>query len=1364
MTAYPTEINTLQEKAEKLRKVFSSYPGISGNVEELIGKLIKNPRNLIVAFDIENHLIKYFNYYLKVPEGKEAVEFLFSYLFDCLNKKEIQGSVAKSLLRISLKLIEEYQKEEQNEFLKIAYDTFKILSEIEISEDLPKLDSLRIIGKTILKKDIKEPGLLAVFKNIFKKYIKALYESISSISDPVKYFRDYFLQGYPFVEKAFNAFYQEIIKNSKKIDETEALEELVAIPSGMEIFSQLREMHRHFINPGNPWLELQNRIYYFFWITENPQLSEIFDFTIREIGKSFKSYLKSSEEIDKNRILELLEKLFVHFEQFFDKFPDAVLFSLEEIADALFSLENRELFGFFNESLINLGFQLPETRGFSEEYIVSDNRNHLRNLRLWIDIIAKAPAQSKELIAALSIYLYFGGVHIKDTDFFQRDVTKLLNSDISQIFYLIKPILLKLPVYFNEINAEGQLRTVSTEVDEIYRRKDPLIHFVRKQIHVESSPLIIELLRETFKFWSTGDVTELKKYVPKELIEELKNEKEHFRDLGELLNSVLKDYNSIDDLILSPIDLITSKLNAQNGSHQIKSKLILAIRLYQLLYSKYRINYCELEQFLKETIYLGLPDGSYLAEIFAEDSLQKKIEALLDYLEELKGIILSPQKFEAFEDIAHKRHIVAGIPSVYGRYSERKFNALSVFLRLESILQSLLDEVEQSLDLEFITRATLFRIEKYLKIFSRVLELNGLSSQKFINTLHMLTVALEIRRFTFSQYMDIFRNLSESVSDIVNTYCTAPYKRWLLKIIPKLFNLSDKTPQESFEIINSNSEKFLRDVVTQYPALSQLDRLIGRIIKTAYNQAEKLQYSELDLLMTYDPKKIICDIYAPRKEINDRIHLGNKGHNLIKLTSKGIPVPPGFILTTEVFRCREVIKNFEPAHEHFQRELKYAMKRLETASKRKFDDLSNPLLVSVRSGGAISMPGMMNSFLNVGINETIAEGLSKRTGKPWAVWDSYRRFLQCWGMSFGLDRDEFDNIINYYKKKYKVDFKIQFTPAQMKEVALAYREFILSMGIKIEDDPWRQLVTAINQVLNSWYSIKAKTYREILGISEDWGTAVVIQKMVFGNLDTNAGSGVLFTRNPKDPSDRLVLWGDYTPGAQGEDIVSGLVNTYPISIEQKQLENRKEKSLEESFPEIYEALLEIAENLLYREKWEHQEIEFTFEGRGKSDLYILQTREMSYVKGEMITVFIPTPALNESKLGTGIGVSGGALSGKIVFDVEDIKNIKSTEPTTPVILVRSDTVPDDIGHIAHADGILTARGGSTSHASIIATKLGKTCVVGFSKMIVNQSEKKCKIGKRTLKKGDYISIDGRSGLVFLGKHPTHEMYLSTEYF
>ncbi|MEN2994683.1 MAG: PEP/pyruvate-binding domain-containing protein [Thermodesulfovibrio sp.] len=1358
---------TVEKEFEKISNIFSSYPGILKATTNLIDKLKHSIYDVNVAQDIENHYIKYINFYLKDSQGYEATCILINYLIRGFQESEKKQAFLKALLKIILKLIEEEQTIQNSLYRQLVSEVLEYLNKTEFYHYIWQIGVLKNIGREIVKKKITDTQLVEAFLKFYQNYLHKFYSLILSIPPLDNYFKKFCIEGIDLIKPVYELIFEEIKKLDNEISKINDISAFLNIPSEKEILNKFREVPKKISDSGDSWLNLKVKVYYLFWIMENEQLKEIHEFALRDIGRFIKSFLIQSKNFDIKNFSSLFDAVFTQFDKFFYVFPDAVMFSLEDIGNAVYQLNNKELLKCYIEHLILLGFHAPQFKGFYKNYSINVNRYHLVNLRLWFDLISKNPLESKDLISALSIYLFFGGIHIKDTDLFQREITKILNSDISQIFYLVKPLLKRIPVYFNEINAEGHLRTVSTQVDEVFKRKDPLMHFIRKQIHVESSPLLIDLLEKIIEFWITGEKKILEEYVPEEVLKDLDSIESHLKELQYLFETLLslKDFNLLEKILFAPIDVIANKIESFNVSDTIKTKAILTIRLYQLLYAKYRTDCKEVESFLKEAFYHGLPDASFLIEVLSEHSLLKKIESIVTYLETLKKIIVSPEKYEAFEDITHKRHIAAGIPSVSGRYSEKKFNALSVYLRLESLLNSLLDEVEQSIDLSFITRATLFRIEKYLKLFGRILDLNGISSQKYINTLSMLSVALEIRRFTFSQYMDIFRNFSESVSDIVNTYCTAPYKKWLKKIILKISKDNKETKLDEFELINALSEKFLREMVVQYPGLSQLDRLIGRVIKASYNQAEKLDYKHLDLLMTYDPKKILCDIYHPKEDINDRIHLGNKGHNLVKLASKGISVPPGFILTSEVFRCKEAINNFEPVKEHLNKEIHSAIKRLESLTKKTFGEASNPLLVSVRSGGAVSMPGMMNSFLNVGVNEKIIEGLIKQTGKPWFVWDSYRRFLQCWGMSFGLDRDEFDNIINEFKKKYKVELKIQFTPSQMKEVALAYREFILSKGIPIEEDPWRQLEIAISQVFSSWYSAKAKAYREILGISEDWGTAVVVQKMVFGNLDINAGSGVLFTRNPKDSTDKLVLWGDYTTGAQGEDIVSGLVKTYPISVEQKIVEGRiNEKSLEEAFPEIYESLVEIAERLIYKERWDHQEIEFTFEGRGKNDLYILQTREMSYAKRELMTVFIPTEELNESRLGTGIGVCGGAISGRIVFDVDDIKEFKQQEPHVPVILVRADTVPDDIVHIASADGILTARGGSTSHASIIATKLGKTCVVGFSKMIVYQAEKKCRIGKKMLKKGDFISIDGRNGMVYLGKHLTQTIYLSSEYF
>lgn len=1351
---------------EKISDIFSAYPGILKNTIALIEKLKHSTYTVSIAQEIENHYLKYAGFYLKNSKGYEATSVLINYLIQGFQQSDEKQTFLRAILKIIMKLLEE-EADKNFYYRKIILDVFEYLNTIEICLYIPQLGVLKNIGKEIIKKEIKDSQLINSFVNLYQKYLQAFYSSCLSIPLPDEYFKKFFIEGINLIKPFCESLFKEIKTTTEEISKTTDINKLLSISSDKEIFNKFREGPKKILDSGDPWLNLKATVYYLLWITENQQLREIHEFSLRELGRVIKNFLLQSQKVDTKKIISFFDVIFSQFDKFFYIFPDAVMFSLEDIGDAVYKLNNKEILNSYIEHLILLGFHAPQFKGFDTNYKINVNRYHIFNLRLWFDLISKNPLESKDLISALCIYLFFGGIHIKDIDLFQREITKLLNADIYPIFYLVKPLLKKVPVYFNEINAEGHLRTVSTQVDEIFKRKDPLMHFIRKQIHVESSSFLVDLVKKVIEFWITGERKVLEDCIPEEVLKEIDFTDEHYRELHYLFERLLssEEFGCIEKILSTSIDAISPKIKSYPVSDIIKTKAILTIRLYQLLYAKYKTDCKEIESFLKEAFYHGLPDANFLIEVLSGYSLSQKVESTVKYLETLKNIIVSPEKYEAFEDITHKRHIVAGIPSISGRYSERKFNALSVYLRLESLLNSLLDEIEQSIDLSFITRATLFRIEKYLKLFAKILELNGISSQKYIHTLSMLSVALEIRRFTFSQYMDIFRNFAESVSDIVNTYCTAPYKKWLKKIVMKISKNIMETELEEFELINALSEKFLREMVVQYPGLSQLDRLIGRIIKASYNQAEKLTYKDLDLLMTYDPKKILCDIYHPKEEINDRIHLGNKGHNLIKLTSKGIHVPPGFILTTEVFRCREAINNFEPVKEHLNKEIHSAMKRLETFTKRTFGEAFNPLLVSVRSGGAVSMPGMMNSFLNVGINEKIIEGLIKQTGKPWFAWDSYRRFLQCWGMSFGLDRDEFDSIINDFKKKYKAELKIQFTPLQMKEVAMAYRDFILSKGIYIEEDPWRQLEIAISQVFNSWYSNKAKAYREILGISEDWGTAVVVQKMVFGNLDINAGSGVLFTRNPKESIDRLVLWGDYTTGAQGEDIVSGLVKTYPISIEQKIIEGRiNEKSLEEAFPEIYNSLLEIAERLIYKERWDHQEIEFTFDGRGKNDLYILQTREMSYAKRELMTVFVPTEALNESRLGTGIGVSGGAISGRIVFDVDDIKDFKQQDAQIPVILVRADTVPDDIVHIASADGILTARGGSTSHASIIATKLGKTCVVGFSKMAVYQSDKKCRIGKKILKKGDFISIDGRNGMVYIGKHLTQTIYLSSECF
>jgi pyruvate,orthophosphate dikinase len=336
--------------------------------------------------------------------------------------------------------------------------------------------------------------------------------------------------------------------------------------------------------------------------------------------------------------------------------------------------------------------------------------------------------------------------------------------------------------------------------------------------------------------------------------------------------------------------------------------------------------------------------------------------------------------------------------------------------------------------------------------------------------------------------------------------------------------------------------------------------------------------------------------------------------------------------------------------------------------------------------------------------------------------------------------------------KYSVPLKRDFTPRQIKEVAMAYKELILSNNIKVEESPKEQLYIAIERVLNSWNSAKAHSYRKIMRISDDWGTAVTIQAMVFGNISQQAGSGVLFTHSPKFSADLLRPWGDYTIGNQGEDVVSGLVKTYPVSIYQAKMENRPvDFSLEKKFPQIYQAIRETAKVLIYENQWGPQDIEFTFEGPQKKELYILQTRNMEMRERKRFPSFESTSEMSEKLLGHGIGVSGGALSGRVVFSLDDISHWRKIEPETSLILVRGDTVPDDINEISASDGLLTARGGATSHAAIVANRLDKTCVAGCTDLVCMEKDKKFILNQKTVTVGQFISIDGSEGSIYSGR-------------
>lgn len=525
--------------------------------------------------------------------------------------------------------------------------------------------------------------------------------------------------------------------------------------------------------------------------------------------------------------------------------------------------------------------------------------------------------------------------------------------------------------------------------------------------------------------------------------------------------------------------------------------------------------------------------------------------------------------------------------------------------------------------------------------------------------------------------------------------------------------------------------------------------------------------------------------------------LGGKGANLAEMNLIGIPVPPGFTITTEV--CSEYYElGKEKIVEILKPEVEKAMEWIEKLMKSKFGDPENPLLVSVRSGARTSMPGMMDTILNLGLNDEIVEGLSKKTGNPRFAWDSYRRFIQMYGdVVLGMkpldknDVDPFEKIIEDLKKERGIKLDTELTVDDLKELVARFKKAVRERtGKEFPESVYDQLWGAICAVFDSWMNERAILYRKMEGIPDDWGTAVTVQAMVFGNMGNTSATGVAFTRNAATGEN--VFNGEYLVNAQGEDVVAGIRTPLQITKAGSQQwakfagiseEERKTKypSMEEALPDIYKELNEIQQKLENHYK-DMQDIEFTVQ-EGK--LWLLQTRSGKRTGTAMVkiaidmlhegiidektallridplkldellhSIFDKESLKNIKVIAKGLPASPGAASGKIVFNADDAA--EWAKQGEKIIMVRIETSPEDLAGMAAAQGILTARGGMTSHAAVVARGMGKCCVSGAGALKIDYANKTIQIDDLVLKESDYISLNGSTGEVYLGKVPTKE--------
>ncbi|MCX7677990.1 MAG: PEP-utilizing enzyme [Spirochaetes bacterium] len=1116
----------------------------------------------------------------------------------------------------------------------------------------------------------------------------------------------------------------------------------------------------------------------------------------------------------------------------------AAFATIYNIGSTIIKNSDALLIDYFIDFLVRAKFCFPEYSGIAQDWSVIVNSSHLENIRTWLRLIELNPPMMKKLAAALIVNLKLGGVFLKDTDVFQRDISRLLNSDYRDVFYLIISLAAVFPTFYRDIGATGTIRAITEKIDMYHSMDDP-IHFLRKQIHVESSSRTVLLMQMMFEFWLTGNLSLLKGLVPtevyetlpifleidrlkdnphaRELVEEVKKNVgvgenvdfwnflltvepdrfvreaeiiaqqrgdnfthalsrivEYFKrrspaEMGKMLRTVVNKAKNrfsglaVWDILYSLTDEeIIEICNAQDDAVSCvnREKFLDFIHVYRLVYDKY--NFSEIRAFDRLKSYAQ--DGIFSPPPFFFDALSLNdeiaaLDALLLMQEELKEeVLLSPKTFEPLDTIEFKRHIAFGIPSMYGSYKEKKFDTLQVFFHMNIIRARLFEKLLEKFRQAHMKALDFVKIKKLIKLFFKAFTIDGLANQE----MSMVVNLLETPQLKISQLRDIIHTLLVIHGEISDRF----NEMFAFVIRESIKNIGVEKISKNFAAENSRTfdvevivDRFMRGQIMQSPLLQLFDNLLVFVKeKLAEYERDEVCLNSFSgrkrsgvtvRLIQSEPPSNAYEVCAPIWEV------GGKAHGLMFVSRRlGMNVPEGFVISSDFYKR---VKEDNIKNPRFRRKLLHFIKKyVDEFTKGRFANPANPILLSARSGAVFSMPGVMDTITNIGITEEILDRLSRVDA--WFAYDCYRRLIQDFGISlYGIDRSVFENLMAIAKSEAGVDLKEKLTGTQMKLLTRKYRYVINDYGYSIPKDPYEQLLYAILAVFQSWESPIARNYRKFINVSDEWGTAVIVQRMVFGNIKPSSITGVVHSQYVG--REKLSLFGEYKTRAQGHDIVSGVARVFPISEEQKKLHAKSAEypSLETSFPHHYRRLAEAVKRI--RDSWGNDvEIEFTCED---DELYILQVRGMTKHVFEYDIIDEEPEKLQKDYLGQGLAASGGAVSGRIVFHIDRIDEIRKQYPSDRIILVRPETNPEDVIGLMKSDGILTCVGGMTSHAVLQMRRLEKSGVSDFSVMRIdekkNQAIVECRAGengRRVFKEGDFITIDGTTGNVFAGYHRT----------
>jgi len=981
---------------------------------------------------------------------------------------------------------------------------------------------------------------------------------------------------------------------------------------------------------------------------------------------------------------------------------------------------------------------IPGSRisGFSPEtWAEVANPLHLERLSRFMDIIRIDTRAFRDVLIHVISNLFISGVFIPDDKLFQRRISVYMNSDTFGSDFLLDYMLLaRLPVFFNEVGATGRIRDYTTEIDAW--GNDTVLYFLRKQVHVNASNYNIRLIEKIISAWVEDDPDILKGSLPDDVLSKVNKEllgkyasavRPFFKSLGITSNSGLH----LEKILETPEGVIREALEKIETSDEIRLKIFYLMMTYREIVRKYSFAAVDDRE--------GVDEGQ---------GRTQRPGSAIEGARRLKQTMVSPEKTMPRESLYFKRHIAFGIPSVLGSYTEPKFDALGDFLRTEEKIRVAFEDLSQEIGRSKDPSPE--NLRSWVSSLSLMKDFFDLHSLKNFQSDEIVAV-LKHSRLRFSQVADLLRMWQRELTWIVDFFHRTFHGP--LSDILVIFPRDEMTEHlrglnlQGKDFVEKAADILMRDILDSVAGLVELDSIINvllsALVRTISHGADPVfsvtgepePTQEVFRLDELDDESVMC--LAPL--------VGSKAKNLMYLRNNGLRIPAGVVFTA----ARTADYEDYTGGDDFRLALKKSVEWIGEKTGGVFGDVENPLLLSVRSGSYISMPGILSSILYCGMNETTFQGLLAGNGDARHAWDSRRRFIEHYAsVVFGVEEKIFQDLLSGFQGKKGRERRDELGAGDLEQLVRLYEKTLKERNLEIPGDLHEQLRMAVRGVYRSWYSEKAGQFRRAMNVSDHWGTAVTIMAMVPANKKGN-GASVFFTRRPFTMEKKI--YGETIEEATGDDLVYGSLTNRPLAKEQ----TGKRKSMEETDPELFFEHLEFAKRIEAAMGGLPQEVEAAYvrEPGGERVIFVLQTRRMEFHRG-FTNRFRDICRMESSVIGRGVGVHGGALSGSATFAAgpEEIAKIRA-KTDLPIILLRRSASTADVSLMPEIDAIITSAGGATSHAAVLSQKFDLTAVVGCEDMEIREDESGehfAVIGGHTVREGGFISLDGSTGLVFSG--------------